>query len=151
MSKATTFGAENQPENRRGRSFKTKLLEVIREESMIGSSPEDSPDKAEKLFISNMAKRAFDLNDLAGATLLKELLSKTYPSLKSTMPNVKFEFSPESTPSTQAGQILKAAAEGELPPDVAQIFISSIASMMKIEEVTELSRRLAEIEKQLGL
>ncbi|WP_094752686.1 hypothetical protein [Psychromonas sp. CD1] len=38
-----------------------------------------------------------------------------------------------------------------IAPDVANIFINSIASMLKIDEVTELQRRLASIEESLGV
>ena len=126
-------------------------LDVIREEALIGASPNMSKAEAERLYLKHVSARAFDSKDNNSATLLKELLSKSYPTLKATMPTVDFEFSETSTPSNQASQILKAAAEGKIPPDVAQIFISSIASMMKIEEVTEIAKRLDEIEKALGL
>lgn len=149
----TSFSASNQPENKgkRGKAFKTILLEVIREESLIGANPDLSKEEAERLYISYVSKRAFDSDDTNSATLLKELLSKSYPTLKSTLPTVDFEFSESSKPSEQAAQILKAASDGKIPPDVAQIFISSIASMMKIEEVTEIAKRLDEIEKALGV
>ncbi len=149
--KDTTFSSSNQPPRGRGKSFKTKLLEVIREESLIGASPKTTPEEAEKLYLTHFAKRAFDVDDNASGTLGKELLSKSYPSLKSTMPTVDFEFSAESTPLEQANQILKAAADGIIPPDVAQIFITSIASMMKIDEITEIANRLTAIEKELGI
>lgn len=149
--KDTTFSSSNQPPRGRGKSFKTKLLEVIREESLIGASPKTTLEEAEKLYLTHFAKRAFDVDDNASGTLGKELLSKSYPSLKSTMPTVDFEFSAESTPLEQANQILKAAADGIIPPDVAQIFITSIASMMKIDEITEIANRLTAIEKELGI
>lgn len=149
--RTTLFSRENQPSKKAGKSFKTKLLDAVRAESLIGSRPSDSLETAETLYITHMAKRAFDVDDQASATLSKELLSKSYASLKSTMPEIQFDFDPDSKPSDQASQILKAAADGLMPPDVAQIFISSIASMMKIEEVTELAKRLEAIEKQLGV
>ncbi len=148
---STTFGTDKQPQNRRSRSFKTKLLEVIKKESLIGASPNTNDKAAEQLYITHLAKRAFDIDDPASATLSKELISKSYPSLKSTMPTVAFDFSPETTPLEQASQILKAASDGLIPPDVAQIFIVSISSMMKIQEITDFAERLEEIEKLMGI
>ena len=147
----TTFSSENQPK-KRGKAFKTKLMDAIKRDSLlVGITEASSDEKAEAAFISHWATRAFDPEDKDNATLLKGLGDKAYSSLKSTMPTVNFKFSVKATPTIQANEIIKAAAEGIIPPDVAQIFISSIASMMKIEEVTEIAKRLTEIEKALGI
>lgn len=145
------FDQERQPANRRGKSFKNKLLDVIREDSLIGATPGISKESAERLYLAHVSKRAFDSEDNASGTLLKELLGKSYPTLKTTMAAVDFDFDENTPPSEQAAQILKAASEGSISPDVAQIFISSIAAMMKIEEVTEIANRLTDIEKSLGI
>lgn len=151
MAKSSTSFEKGQDKPGRGRSFKNKLFDVIKEHSLIGAAPDISKEDAEKLYLTHFAKRAFDTDDQASGTLSNALLNKSYPSLKSTMPSVNFEFSEESTPLKQAAQILKAASDGKIPPDVAQIFISSIASMMKIEEVTEIANRLTAIEQELGI
>lgn len=145
------FSEEIQPNKRRGKSFKNKILDVVREESLIGANPGMCDAEVERMYLTHFAKRAFDVDDNASATLSKELLSKSYPSLKSTMPLVEFEFTENAKPVDQAAQILKAASEGAIAPDIAQIFIYSITSMMKIDEVTEIAERLSEIEKALGL
>ena len=67
------------------------------------------------------------------------------------MPLVEFDFNIESTPVQQANQILDAASKGLIPPDVAQVFITTIASMMRIEEITDISNRLSDIEKALKI
>ncbi|WP_094752111.1 hypothetical protein [Psychromonas sp. CD1] len=67
------------------------------------------------------------------------------------MPFVIFDFDKDATPSVQATQVILAASKGFIAPDVANIFINSIASMLKIDEVTELQRRLASIEESLGV
>ena len=148
--KDTQFSTDNQPKGR-GKSFKTILLESIRAESQLDTNPESTKPEAEAAFIKHLSDRAFDKEDTASGTLLKELLSKAYGSIKATMPNMEFDFDEDGSPTQQASQVLKASADGIIPPDVAQIFISSIASMMKIDEVTELSRRLKEIEDLLGV
>lgn len=145
------FTEEIQPERRRGRSFKTKILDVVKSESLIGASPDMSDKELEKLYLKHFAERAFDSGDSASSTLMKELLNRSYPPLKTVMPMVEFEFSEGAKPIEQAAQILKAASTGTISPDVAQIFISAIASMMKIDEVTEIAERLTEIEKALGI
>lgn len=148
---STTFDKDNRPIRGRGKSFKSKLLDVIREESLIGATPKTSKEDAERIYLTHFAKRAFDVDDSASPTLSKELLNKSYPSLKSTMPLVEFDFNIESTPVQQANQILDAASKGLIPPDVAQVFITTIASMMRIEEITDISNRLSDIEKALKI
>ena len=151
MPISSTSFVKGQDKPGRGKSFKNKLMDVVREESLIGANPKLTSNEAEKLFITHFAKRAFDTDDISSGALGKELLNKSYPSLKSTMPLVEFEFLIDSKPIEQANQILKAASDGIIPPDIAQIFISSIASMIKIEEVTEISERLTVIEKALKI
>jgi hypothetical protein len=151
MPKSSTTFKKGQDKPGRGKSFKNKLLTVIKENSLIGASPKITDDRAETLYITHFAQRAFDKEDLASSALAKELLSKSYPSLKSTMPFVEFDFDAKTTPSKQASQILDAAAKGIIAPDIAQIFLSSIASLMKIDEITIIADRLTAIEKELGL
>ena len=81
---------------------------------------------------------------------LSDMLGWALPK-KPTMPTIEFDFKAGSTPSEQAAQILKETSKGKIAPDVAQLFINSIASMMKIEEVTEIAERLEEIEKMMGV
>ena len=148
---STTFKKGESNAGRRGRSFKNKLLDVIKSEGLIGANSKMDHSELETLYLTHFANRAFDSEDAASPMLSKELLSKSYPSLKSTMPTVNFNFTVKATASEQANEIIKAASEGVIPPDVAQIFITSLASMMKIEEVTEIANRLTEIEKALGI
>ena len=138
-SNKTSFTSENQPESRnsRGKSPKTKILEALKRLA-----------KTEDEFWDLLVMRALDPEDNIA---LKEVLARLSPAKKATMPKIEFEFDANATPSIQASQILAAASDGIIPPDIAQIFISSIASMMKIEEVTEIANRLTAIEKELGL
>ena len=135
----TQFSSDNQPRtsNRRGKSPKTKILEALKRSA-----------KTEDEFWDLLVMRALDPEDNIA---LKEVLARLSPTKKATMPKIEFEFDANATPSIQASQILAAASDGIIPPDIAQIFISSIASMMKIEEVTEIANRLTAIEKELGL
>ena len=138
-SNKTSFTSENQPESRngRGKSPKTKILEALKRSA-----------KTEDEFWDVLVARALDPED---SIALKEVLARLSPTKKATMPKIEFEFDANATPSIQASQILAAASDGIIPPDVAQVFIASIASMMKIEEVTEIANRLTAIEKELGL
>lgn len=115
------------------------------------SNPESSNEDVEKLFFKHIAAQASNPGSDHFGLCLKLLADKGWSSIKPTMEYVEFTFDEEALPHQQASQVMKAAAEGQIPPDVAQSFITSIASMLKIEEVTELKGRLTEIEKALGI
>ena len=71
--------------------------------------------------------------------------------VKATATPVKFDFDDNASLSAQAAQIVREASNGNIPPDVALMFINSIAAIIKIDEVTELNFRLDEIEKIMDL
>lgn len=133
----TRFTSELQPTGRRprGKAERTKILDAMKRES-----------KSEEDFYDLLVRRAFNPDDSFGAP---ELLKRLAPLSKATMPLVEFDFDSSATPSEQASQILDAAASGQIPPDIAQTFINAIASMLKIDEITELQKRLESIEEQL--
>lgn len=136
----------------RGRNNRTKLLEAIKEESLLGLNPDSTQDEAEKAHFLHIARRAYNgVDDKDSGMLLKHLGDKCWPNIKPTMENVNFEFDASATPSVQSQQVLKAAADGIIPPDIASVFIGSIASMLKIEEVTELKESIRRIQEHLGL
>jgi hypothetical protein len=133
------FSSEHQPDKRRGRgpSERTKILDAMKREAQT----EDS-------FYDMLIRRAFNPEDNFA---FKEALQRLAPLKKATMPMVEFEFDDTAKPHEQAAQVLKAAADGLIPPDIANIFVGSIASMIKIEEVTEIAKRLESIEASLGI
>ena len=56
------FTEDRQPEKRRGRSTKNKILDAIKSESvkdLIGLHGEPTREQAENAFFSHIAKRAF--------------------------------------------------------------------------------------------
>lgn len=129
------FSKDYQPKGR-GKAQRTKILEAMQRAG-----------QTEEGFYDLLVQRAFNPEDNFA---FKELLGRFYPIPKQTLPLIEFDFDPTATPSLQAAQIMDASAKGVIPPDVASTFISSIASMLKIEEVTELQKRLEAIEKALG-
>jgi len=63
---------------------------------------------------------------------------------------VNFDFDPNAKPHEQANQVLKAVANSEIAPDIGQMFVSSIKSMIDIEEYTDLKDRIEKLEKALA-
>ena len=134
---STSFSSENQPSRRkaRGRAERTKLLEAFK-----------SKGKTEEGFYESLVERAFNPDDTFAA---KEVLTRLFPVDKSTMPCVEFEFDETKSPKEKADQILKAASRGEIPTDIAIMFIGAITSSLKIEEVTDLKDRIDKLEAEI--
>ena len=149
-SDKTYFTSGNQPKGR-GRSFKNKLIEVIKAESLAGASINDGDETAEKKFIATVAKRAFDSEDAQSHILLKELLSKSYTTLKPTMPLVDFDLEEGATPIQKAEAILQAVSMGCIPPDVGAMLISAAKAVIDIELGTDLKERIQALEEKMGL
>lgn len=126
------FNEDNQPRKRRGKAERTKILAAMERQS-----------KTEEDFYDYLVTRAFNPEDTFGAP---ELLKRLYPIPKATLPMVEFEFDESATMAKQAAQIMKAASDGLLAPDVANVFVGSIASMLKITEVTDLEDRIKNLE-----
>jgi hypothetical protein len=146
------FSEERQPEKRRGRSTKNKILDAIRSETvkdLAGLHGEPTREEAENAFFSHIANRAFNIDDKDSGQMLKVLADKGWSSVKPTMERVEFEFDSTATPDKQASQVLDAASKGLISPDIANMFIDSIAKMLKIDEITIIKQRLEAIEKAL--
>lgn len=147
---STTFSKGVQPDKRRGRSKRNLILEAIKEASLMEANPDSSNEDVEKLFFTHIAKQAANPESENFGMCLKLLADKGWSSIKPTMEHVEFTFDENAEPHIQAAQVMKAASDGVIAPDVANMFIGSIASMLKIQEVTELADRLKAIEEQLG-
>lgn len=132
-------------------SNKNRVLEGILASTRAGLSKSATRDDAEIAYFKHVADRAFDPEDKDSGTLLKFLGDKGYSSMKPTLGRVEFEFDVKATPSKQASQVMAAAAKGDIAPDIANMFVSSIASMLKIDEVTELQKRIESLEKALNV
>lgn len=132
---------EKPPKSRpaRGRGKKSLMLEAIRE--TCGTEQE---------FLNQVVQIGMGdpVNGVdPNPTLLNMVLQRIEPPLKANNECVNFEFDPKLMPHEQATQVLDAASKGVIPPDVAAMFIGSIQSMLKIQEVTDFDERLKELER----
>lgn len=146
-NKTTLSKGDNLPPRGRGKRF--LVLEAIREANLLNLTKDSSYEETEKAFFGHMAQRAMTPDDPASGMLMKELRSIGWASLKPTHELVNFDLDSKLLPHEQANQVMQAAADGQIPPDVANTFITSMAAMLKIEEVTELQKRLEAIEAKL--
>jgi len=104
---------------------------------------------AESAFIKHVAERAFDPDDSASPTILKEFLSKMYPGLKSTLEKVEFDYPLNGTPAEKATAIERAVSSGVIAGDVGGVMIGIIKDAVLIEESTDLKLRIDALEKAI--
>ena len=78
---------------------------------------------------------------------LRELLIRMDPIKKAVMPFVDFKFKQGSSPSDRVDQIISAAANSQIPPDIALLFIQAVKYACDIEESTELKARIEALEE----
>lgn len=81
--------------------------------------------------------------------LLSLVLNRIEPPLKAVSPKIKFKFTKKSTVYEQATQIVKAVSDGVINPDIGSMLITSLSSMVKIQEVTDIEERLKKMEEQV--
>ena len=146
------FTSDNQPAERkpRGKGKKSLMLEAIRE---VCRDEEEFLQQVVSIGIGGITKvsapeadeEEFEYKN-PNPMLLSLVLNRIEPPLKSVTPTYKFDFDPEADLHKQAKQVLDAMAKGEIPSDVGQLFITSISSMLNIQEKTDFEERLKAIE-----
>jgi len=129
-TKTTLKKGDNLPG--RGKSQRTKILDSMKRSG-----------KSEDGFYDLLITKAFDVED---SFTFKELLTRISPIPKSVSPMIEFEFDETASPHLQAAQVLSAIAIGKIPSDIGGLFITSISSMLKIQELTDFEERLKAIE-----
>jgi len=134
----------------RGKSKKNLILDMLKEKSMLDLKPASSNDEAEQAFFHHIAVSAFNLEDANRGMCLKLLADKGWASVKPSSELIEFEFDNDAMPHVQASQVMSAAANGLIPPDIANTFIQSLKSMIDIEEYTDLKDRIEKLEKALS-
>jgi hypothetical protein len=148
-SSTTLKKGDNLPP--RGKAAKTLILDMLREESLLGLNKKSTKEQAEKAFFKCVATKALNPDDSNSGMCLSLLANKGWPNLKPSSESVEFDFDKDALPHVQAGQIMNAASKGLIPPDIANTFIQSIKAMIDIEEYTDLKGRIEAVEKSLGL
>ncbi len=144
----TSFSSEYRPRQGRGKSFKTKMLDAVRREALLGVDDTDMDlQEVESRFISHLTKRALDVDDKDSSFLLKEIIGRCFSPLKATLPTVEFEFDANASPSEQVTQLMDAASKGEISPDIAISFVHAVKAAVEIEEFTDLKERIEKLEQ----
>lgn len=120
----------------RGKSDRTKILDAMKREG-----------ETENGFYDLLIRKAFNTED---NFTFNELLKRISPIAKSVAPMINFDFPKKAKPHEQASAVMIAVASGVIPPDLGSLFVSSIKSMIDIEEYTDLKERIEKLEKALA-
>ena len=117
----------------RGKAKRTRILEAFERSA-----------HTEEGFYDMLIARAMDVDDTFAA---RELLIRMEPIKKSVMPFVDFAFKVDSSPTQRVDQIISAAANSHIPPDIALLFIQAVKYACDVEESTELKSRIEALEE----
>jgi len=126
----------------RGKGKKSLMLEAIR--SVCGSEHDFLKQ------VINIGVGGISGDPAPNPALLTLVLNRIEPPFKAVAPMVEFDFDSNSKPHEQAAQILQAVSNGQIAPDIGQMFVASIKSMIDIEEYTDLKDRIEKLEKALS-
>lgn len=78
----------------------------------------------------------------------KLVLERVLPPVRPTHAAVTFNLDSDRPLADQGRDILRAVAEGVLPPDQGKALLDALASMSRIVELDEIAARLAHLEEQ---
>jgi len=95
-----------------------------------------------------LTRRAIALALEGDTTALKLCLDRIAPAPKSAAQCINVAM-PSDSLTDAARAFVQAAANGEIPPDVAAQLVSAVASVAKVEEMESIRERLEALEKAL--
>lgn len=143
------FTSDNQPATR-GKSYKGKVFDVIRENALLDCAPNASNQEVEKAFLLHIVRKAFDNDDKDNSLLLKEMISRLHPPLKAEMDRVEFDFDPKSTIVEKVDQLIEAVSNGLIPPDISVLMIKAIKDGCIVENEFDLKNRVEALEAMIN-
>lgn len=130
----------------RGRSKFSVLLEVIKEDSMIGLNPKATQEEAQKAFLRHVAGRALNPDDMVSGQLLNSLINRCFPSIKPVMPECDVGIEDGDSIDVMAEKIVSAAGSGAVSPDVASMLMGLLKDKAIINEKSDIIKRLEALE-----
>lgn len=120
-------------------------------------NPQGRPKSESAALRKALADRGADVAGVVLAAALggdlvacRMVLERLVPPLKATAAPVALVL-PVGVGLTDTGKaILSAAADGELPPDIASQLLTALGTLSKIIEIDELERRLSKLEGEIN-
>jgi len=96
--------------------------------------------------VTALVDKAFELAMAGDVTAMRLLLDRVVPALRTQAALVHVQLNPADTLTTKATALLQAAADGDLPSDVASELLRAVSSVCAISESDELRKRLDALE-----
>lgn len=96
-----------------------------------------------------LTRKAVELAMDGDTTALRLCLERIAPALKSTAPPVYLDIPLSESLTDTAKAFVNAAANGDLPPDIAAQLVSAVASVARVEEMENIKDRLEALEKAI--
>lgn len=96
-----------------------------------------------------ITRKAIELALEGDTTALKLCLDRIAPPLKPVTLPVQLDTPVPNSLTATARVFVSAAANGEIPPDIAAQLVSAVASVAKVEEMEEIKHRLEALENAI--
>lgn len=96
-----------------------------------------------------LTRKAVELALSGDTTALKLCLERLAPALKPTTLPVEVGHTIQDSLTATARAMVTAAANGEMPPDIAAQLVSALASVARVEELETIKQRLEGLESAL--
>ena len=77
------------------------------------------------------------------------MLDRISPPLKAQAASVMLDLPSSENATGTAAAIIRAAADGELPPDIAAQLVAAVGTLARIIEIDELKDRLESLERAI--
>lgn len=94
-----------------------------------------------------LTRKAIELALEGDTTALRLCLDRLCPAPKSAAQPVQVELGGQNSLTETARAFVTAAANGEIPPDIASQLVSAVASVAKVEEMENVKERLEALER----
>jgi hypothetical protein len=80
----------------------------------------------------------------------KMLLDRICPTLRPVIQPVVIPVNDEAGLSDKGDEVIKSAMAGQVPPDIANMFITALAAQARIIETAELIERIEKLEERIN-
>lgn len=93
-----------------------------------------------------LVRKVIELAKGGDLQALKVCIDRLIPPLKAQAAPVQIDLSGTASMSDIGNAFIKAASDGQLPPDVATQLIAAVGTLARVAEIDELKERLAALE-----
>lgn len=135
----TSFSSGNQPENRRGKAKRTKLLEALKGVNLT-----------EEEFYKRLVTEGMVQLDEGKPAVALEIFDRLFKKEKPQLPNAELEV-PEGASVSDCARILsEASLRGDVTPDQGAMLSTVINNSLGIIEKDELAKDIEEIKRKMA-